>query len=214
MHIADPYGGLSQIPAAFKLTLVEGTTRRHPAARGCGLTHEARSSGRPWPTSRQGPLQAQGTCAQIEPAQARRTRKKKNTNKTTRYSPHALSLERRICRPPCSTRSEIDTAEVQAHSVNSQLCSHQGHGRESCCRILYGSTTTSAGIDQNEAQRLCKAGLGVVPAGSLQHNLPVYSQRKPITTTKFLSCNVMLRPSRPVGPQALRCNAEVACGTV
>lgn len=167
------------------------------------------------PGLRQGSLQVQGTCAQIkcEPP-LKLNAHNKNTNKTTRCSPHARSLERCICPPLCCTRSGIDAAEGQAHSVNSQLCSQQGHGRESRCRILCRSTTTSAGIDQNEAQRLCKAGLAVVPAGFLQHCLPVYSQQKPITATKFLPCNVMLRPSRPVGPQALRSNAEVACGTV
>lgn len=217
MHIAVSYGGLSQVPAALKLTLVEGTemaSRRHLAARGYGLMHEARSSG---PTL--GYVKVPCRCkGRAHKSNASRPLKlnahNKNTNKTTRYSPHARSLERCICRPLCCTRYGIDAAEGQAHSVNSQLCSHQGHGRESCCRILCRSTTTSAGIDQNEAQRLCKAGLAVVPAGFLQHYLPVYSQQKPITATKFLPCNVMLRPSRPVGPQALRSNAKVACGTV
>lgn len=175
MHIAVSYGGLSQVPAAFKLTLVEGTemaSRRHLTARGCRLMHEARSSGRPWPTSRFPAGARYVRTNQMLTRPLKLDAHNKNTNKTTRCSPHALTLERCICRPLCSTGSEIDAAEGQAHSVSSQLCSHQGHGRESCCRILCGSTTTSAGI---EAQRLCKAGHGVVPAGFLQHYLPVYS---------------------------------------
>lgn len=95
MHIAVSYGGLSQVPAAFKLTLVEGTemaSRRHLAARGCGLMHEARSSGRPWPTSRFPAGAKDVRTNQMRTRPLTLDAHNKNTNKTTRCSPPRWSV--------------------------------------------------------------------------------------------------------------------------
>ena len=172
MHIAVFYGGLSQVPAAFKLTLVEVTemaSRRHLTARGCGLMHEARPSGRPYVAYVKVPCRREGRARESNansPAHARRTQQKHQQNNTMfaartqarwsvafadLYVPRVLGSTPQRGRHTASIVSSVHTRVMDENpAVESFAVAQQ----------------TSAGNDQIEAQCMCKAGPGVVPADS------------------------------------------------